>query len=1792
VQIFIQQLTLFARLCSGRNKTWKDLISATFPVEYLVSAIWKPECEKFRDILFDLFFNLYIDQPPLEETKLPILIRFLGDLDFQSVTFEGRIRRELNLDKSYPRTVLRELIGKLVEDLTLRVQNFVNYVGETVDGKLIECKFRKEVKVEDLPQSILESVSLLLKLFRMNVLEVFELQDHYSHILTICLQNFDFTQMNPAQFIFLIEQQKKDSRTIKAPKQSKKKRKGGIAGKTGIEEESIRNSLLNMNYFLLKNQISNRLTNSLSYSSNNDIQARKLSVDVFYRFMDLRQQFLLDNFTEWVRIISSKFAGKNFNEEDDKRLFSQCSNEVWTVFPQAFKTSINKADLTQEKLNFVKYLKDKSEIFDLPHLIKNVPSNTSQKSLKKSEDLLPSLLIAIMTTNEEALSLQLMDLLLKMYSQRKLLAENLKNSFYLCSETNLEIYKQAQVYNKGITKMIERIDFWSRNETMLFEATEMIGFLNEITEKLQQKEELQTPTIHRRTDDKCQEIFYQANCHVMIIKLYKKIISTFNLMQEQNQLTQKESLSLMLGMMQRCIDILRLFVKDNLPMKRHLTKYLDELMEFTRYNIGQTDLIADLFTDNPVVQFDEKRKIIRYYVDKILAEGNQVRFLNFFDSILDSRREDHMTTVSLVLDTFLPYTLPGEQDGSYKLIYGYLNRNTGEPEMYLNDDVEAFREDIGQNIIAFKCEPFLFHRQLLKTYLKLLDSSLENLVKMRLRKYFSLNYLVRFLSDYDEFFEPGFEQAVAGKAVGESIFTIGTDKDHRHRIGTTLLKPVVAELLFRVHCEGEANLYRAIVPSLNTVTNLISRESERLQALDGLFSAEFNEYLGFLVKALVKMFEMKTNSPFDPTEYDQFEFRLLIEMVLANHSLITGQFTSHEIDKLEKTVEWFEDAQITEAYEKAKEDLKKAEEVWNGALTNLALEQKASTIKIEMFTLEDVWQVALDSVKNQLTDAIQDECDVLALALHGFDTLFDKDLKEKYGVGFKVNEFLLKVRHYLSNEVVPLKQKCICIDLLIRFIDTADDREACQVLLDRNGFSKTMAGLLAESKFEDEEFSRKLVDFLISLLKPGNRIIQKSLYSFFSSNSVLTNQLFKHIAQFIHLFQKIVSEQHFIKGVKYDGKLALVERLIELLRLMCENHFEDMQEYLRSQPNLRKRVNFLETVCTLMKQCSGSPIHKVYPLFLTAINFLVEMLQGPCVANQASLIDLNVISTLDKILLWRKNPADYLEKMTTSMTITQKSRLLRLKLAKRLEDAGEFNIAKIQESLQGQIRMDDGMIASLKYKAIVLVNSMLEMLADRSSLAKIKKEVSYQTLKRVLIEVYVDFLERYEGNYVIESLNHFDSHFMESLKSKDLEKAQGFILETGFLTLFIIMKLYNKKTEINEDIKNDLMKIRDRMKYYQKLGYTNKSLVESYKKDESEILELDKSHSSVNPIDFFTKKAASIFEEAINFFFFYSSKIEIFRDEKIQEIYFIKLPYSEYLDDADKDKFNHEVDRSTTLNKVKGLIEEVDYFTVIMKFAYYLKTINFIVRILFNYQGFYTALSFFTAVSINILIMASYSTSDQLDFDSNLYDASLGNTLDNDTTMIVIRAVGYFQLFIGVRFLIFYIMKKIFMSLNSTEYKDMYYELDGFKLFKFRFSYFVLDKNIIYYAVYTTMAMLGIFVHSFFFAFHLYEVMNQFKTCRIFIQSIIQPYKQLILAFIFYNILIYEYAVLGYFFFWRWFVDATADDAFAVGHYCDSLYMCYITVFDETNKEPGGVGSYLDFFDEDGFKKKLLPHHI
>lgn len=116
---------------------------------------------------------------------------------------------------------------------------------------------------------------------------------------------------------------------------------------------------------------------------------------------------------------------------------------------------------------------------------------------------------------------------------------------------------------------------------------------------------------------------------------------------------------------------------------------------------------------------------------------------------------------------------------------------------------------------------------------------------------------------------------------------------------------------------------------------------------------------------------MKLNSTFDSQEYDQHLLKRLFELSLMHKELLVHQFTSEQLQGFKRVIDWLDETYITEYFEQAEDILKIVEYRELGSLTNKELEKKAADIKISEITVEDIWQVAIDALKEAGTKVIQ-----------------------------------------------------------------------------------------------------------------------------------------------------------------------------------------------------------------------------------------------------------------------------------------------------------------------------------------------------------------------------------------------------------------------------------------------------------------------------------------------------------------------------------------------------------------------------------------------------------------------------------------------------------------------------------------------------------------------------------------------------------------------------------------------------------------------------------------------------
>ena len=152
---------------------------------------------------------------------------------------------------------------------------------------------------------------------------------------------------------------------------------------------------------------------------------------------------------------------------------------------------------------------------------------------------------------------------------------------------------------------------------------------------------------------------------------------------------------------------------------------------------------------------------------------------------------------------------------------------------------------------------------------------------------------------------------------------------------------------------------------------------------------------------------------------------------------------------------------------------------------------------------------------------------------------------------------------------------------------------------------------------------------------------------------------------------------------------------------------------------------------------------------------------------------------------------------------------------------------------------------------------------------------------------------------------------------------------------------------------------------------------------------------------------------------------------------------------------------------------------------------------------------------------------------------------------------------IGVRFILFYYIKTFYFYLKKN---DTVLEKNGpitrlaTKLGKFLYVNYLVakEKLIMYYFLYLICAVLGSFLHPFFFAFHALELLNKYEELRNFMRAITSPWKQLMLTFVLFLIIQYVFTLVAFLYFSKYFGEN--------GEMCQSLWICFLTIYDMTKK--------------------------
>ncbi len=196
-------------------------------------------------------------------------------------------------------------------------------------------------------------------------------------------------------------------------------------------------------------------------------------------------------------------------------------------------------------------------------------------------------------------------------------------------------------------------------------------------------------------------------------------------------------------------------------------------------------------------------------------------------------------------------------------------------------------------------------------------------------------------------------------------------------------------------------------------------------------------------------------------------------------------------------------------------------------------------------------------------------------------------------------------------------------------------------------------------------------------------------------------------------------------------------------------------------------------------------------------------------------------------------------------------------------------------------------------------------------------------------------------------------------------------------------------------------------------------------------------------------------------------------------------------------------------------------------------------------------------------------------FDDRLQEPSLFDEVSVDTTKEVIFILGIFLcVFAGIQSVAF-LFKYIPSVYNKAkaEYDEAVekqtliieiMKLRAQMLVKLVWSIFA-NPQIYYNLAYLALGLCGVLLHPLFFTYHLLSVIFRYQRLVDVLQAFWGPIAEIILTLVFFLIIEYVFAVLGYVYYPEMYKDYT----------CYSLLSCFVITLDQTFKNNGGFGAFM-----------------
>jgi RyR and IP3R Homology associated/RIH domain/Ion transport protein len=1690
IKYFILLLRLFACLCKGRNFICKISINKWFPIHILMNNIWNEELSTdLRASFLEMVMNMHVDFQPRAYIQKPEFIRTMETLDnFNFKIFFNQRHALYSLDVGHG-AIKNLLYGKILRKKEVEQAYSGKKLEIASDGYSLTPS-EEEIPIFNLKCQLIDHLSslnepqfdilLLQQLKLSNILVNFQVIStecsYYSQQKTVFNPDssefsssaMDITRILLAanKIIFtgteyskiFINQHSdlhKDSIKIQLTKLDSDKKKASANDTFRRFSEGLRHYL------------SYHMSRSLDNSETNDpkILCKLELCELLLIGIDLRQDYLISNALDWFKLE-----------------LEISESELQKLIPPVHRISADKKS-DKDNTEFISYHR---------------PVIESLTSLNPK--IVVELITLFLCTRNYKLQTKVLEIVLRLFSQRKEFIKNLKKVKIMTLDSDPGAFMWAKLNIstlKNFTDQSEIIcNYWMQNLSSVDKTREKLETLITLLGDFEEVMEVKTGTesfssdFSAAVDEDRQIMLKNLGFHDYLLKIIKNAMhSLMHIYDDPSDEKEQEAKSKLSSLVSTCLSNLKHFVMKNPKNQQLLYKKIDTITSNLRIQLGQIDLICEIFRNNLTLCQEVPEKLIDLFIDLIVTEGRQSNFLNFFDVIVEANAEVIPRVQRIVLSKI---TNPLKKD------------------VLLFMDTQG-RFTFSSNLVSqTDCldEPFAYHAKLI---LILSKSGLS----------------------YSSF------QATRAKC--QKLLSV----------------PDIFTLLFRKQAYQKLHY-----PLLKFFYNIYLVPSYDIKLFDQ--SSEFFEFVN------MKINEIK-ETPSTPDELNVFE--AFIDIIIKVTKILQAEPSASE--RLE----------IIKNYAKALEsnwDVYQSIEIPNNILEKISLIKDVFNLEIEI----KIPQLYGNSSTLQSRDCKSKHKERWKVFISEFSqSLFTKLIKKEQheflhasklieNTSSEFDKFtLIKAMLEYTNLSLVHKPPVDILYSVIEFLgynlhkpekllkeSQAQALRRTQNQLKDFGIVSIVLNLLCEKNPNNNIFSI-LLSLCIDLLKGGNEKVQQELYDFFITVPVSENffeTMHKFLSDFISNVS-IVSESER-KSSKYSNNRKIIEAIVEFLRLLCENHNEIFQNYIRVQDKSRNSYNLVGSVIMLLSVLMVKKRCEEFSLLSLSFDFLTECIQGPCKHNQKALINGNFLEITNDLLSIDEKS----EGMTTFI--------------------GLSNYYKTKYMDSGVLK--GWMISYLKYKCLITLLGLLEGETDNNIINTMARTLSIQVFKLNLMNIYTSYLELYKNKpYDYFLFGHFESNdnyeHTSTTNKQDLDpKYYSFIIESGFIITHLVNYFYmSQEIEIKKMLLAEFPELSVQSidngfgsSILGEIGNFSKGI---FKIGVSAVKFLRK----VSPGDLDPK---DILAGAFNFFQTNTGDIEVVFKGKIFKIYFWLPPMSKYLTSEAKEDFLIKVDRSSEKAKIEYLVKKSDEFIEDMQYEEKLSKV-YGYNLIATHINFCKLLVFLLSIGLNYLILTSYSVFNP-DQDRLLYPSygnlqSTSNEYNNkDQTLAAIQTIGSIHCVLSGFIFLYFLIKNVPLLVqrvwrkqeslikqeNDVKKISKYYTRG--KMFLITMLLIISSIDVVYQFSFLSFSLLALIVHPFFFSIHLLDILYRFPSLQVVIMSVLQPWKSLVLTLLLIVVIVYWFSIWAYVKFYDEYLGN-----------CDSLLMCWRTTFDQGFKMSGGIGMWIDY---------------